>query len=56
MRSFIRNPKDFWSGIMFLAISLVTIIIARTYPVGTAGRMGPGFFPSLLGLYSPSSA
>lgn len=49
MRSFIRNPRDFWSGIMFLAISLATIIIARDYPMGTAGRMGPGFFPTVLG-------
>ncbi len=49
MRSIIRSPKDFWSGIMFLAISLATIIIARDYPMGTAGRMGPGFFPTALG-------
>lgn len=49
MRSFVRNPKDFWSGIMFLAISLATVVIAREYPMGTAGRMGPGFFPAALG-------
>lgn len=49
MRPVIRNPKDFWAGIMFLAISLATVIIARDYPMGSAGRMGPGFFPSLLG-------
>ena len=49
MRSFVRNPKDFWSGIMFLAISLATVVIAQEYPMGTAGRMGPGFFPSVLG-------
>jgi len=49
MRSFIRNPKDFWAGIMFLVISLATVIIAREYPMGTAGKMGPGFFPIMLG-------
>ena len=49
MRTTIRSPKDFWSGIMFLAISIATVVIARDYPMGTAGRMGPGFFPSLLG-------
>ena len=49
MRSFVRNPKDFWSGIMFLAISLATVVIAQEYPMGTAGRMGPGFFPAVLG-------
>jgi len=49
MRSFVRNPKDFWAGIMFLAISLATVVIAQEYPMGSAGRMGPGFFPSVLG-------
>ncbi|MBQ5965150.1 tripartite tricarboxylate transporter TctB family protein [Massilia sp. ZL223] len=49
MRSTIRSPKDFWSGIMFLAISLATVLIAREYPMGTAGQMGPGFFPTMLG-------
>lgn len=49
MPSFIRSPKDFWSGIMFLAIGLATVLIAREYPLGTAGRMGPGYFPTVLG-------
>ncbi|SFV15204.1 tripartite tricarboxylate transporter TctB family protein [Pseudoduganella namucuonensis] len=49
MRSFIRSPKDFWSGIMFLAIGLATVVIARDYPMGDAGRMGPGYFPTVLG-------
>ncbi len=49
MRSYVRSPKDFWSGMMFLAISLATVVIAQDYPMGTAGRMGPGFFPSVLG-------
>jgi hypothetical protein len=49
MRSYIRSPKDFWSGLLFLAISLATVLIARDYPMGSAGRMGPGYFPSLLG-------
>ncbi|OON64082.1 small permease of tripartite tricarboxylate transporter [Massilia sp. KIM] len=46
---FIRSAKDFWSGIMFLAIALSTIVIAQDYPMGSAGRMGPGFFPAMLG-------
>lgn len=49
MRLSIRSPKDFWAGIMFLAISLATVVIAQDYPMGTAGKMGPGFFPSILG-------
>jgi hypothetical protein len=45
----IRSRKDFWSAILFIAISLGTVIIAQDYPMGSAGQMGPGFFPALLG-------
>jgi putative tricarboxylic transport membrane protein len=45
----IRAPKDFWSGIMFLAFAAVALLAARGYSLGTAGRMGPGYFPMLLG-------
>jgi hypothetical protein len=47
--SFIRNPKDFWSGIMFLFFGLATVVIARDYAMGSAGRMGPAYFPTVLG-------
>ncbi|RZI41757.1 tripartite tricarboxylate transporter TctB family protein [Herbaspirillum sp. HC18] len=49
MPSFIRDPKDFWSGIIFIVFGLVAVIIGRDYPMGTAGRMGPAYFPSVLG-------
>jgi hypothetical protein len=45
----IRAPKDFWSGVMFLAFAAVAILTARGYSLGTAARMGPGYFPLLLG-------
>ncbi|MFO1314544.1 MAG: tripartite tricarboxylate transporter TctB family protein [Burkholderiales bacterium] len=45
----IRNPKDFWSGVLFIAFGLAAIVIARDYAMGTAGRMGPGYFPRALG-------
>ena len=44
-----RNSKDFWSGLMLIAIGIATVAIARDYPFGTTLRMGPGYFPSLLG-------
>jgi hypothetical protein len=47
--AFIRHPKDFWSGIIFLCIGLAAVFIGRDYPMGTAGRMGPGYFPTILG-------
>jgi putative tricarboxylic transport membrane protein len=46
----IRAPKDFWSGLMFLAFAAVAMLTARGYSLGTAGRMGPGYFPMLLGI------
>lgn len=45
----IRAPKDFWSGIMFVAFASVALLAARGYSLGSAGRMGPGYFPLLLG-------
>lgn len=49
MASFIHNPKEFWSGVMFLAFGLTAVYIGQDYKLGTAGRMGPGYFPTILG-------
>lgn len=49
MTSFIQDPKEFWSGAIFAAFGLAAVAIGRDYPVGTAGRMGPGYFPIVLG-------
>jgi hypothetical protein len=49
LSSFIRNPKEFWSGVMFTIFGLAAVIIGRDYTMGSAGRMGPGYFPSILG-------
>ena len=46
----IRASKDFWAGIMFLSFAAVAVLAARGYSMGTAGRMGPGYFPMALGL------
>src|SRR5450631_3625938 len=44
------DSKDFWSGIMLIAIGAVAVFMARDYPFGTALRMGAGFFPVVLGV------
>ncbi len=44
------DSKDFWSGVMLIAIGAVAVFIARDYPFGTALRMGAGFFPVVLGV------
>jgi hypothetical protein len=44
------DSKDFWSGVMLIAIGAAAVFIARDYPFGTALRMGAGFFPVVLGV------
>jgi hypothetical protein len=46
--SFIRNPKDFFAGLLFIAFGIGFIWLARDYGFGTARRMGPAFFPIVL--------
>jgi len=43
-----RN-RDFWAGVMLITTGVASLIIARDYPFGSAIRMGPGYFPSVLG-------
>jgi hypothetical protein len=45
----ILRTRDFWGGLMLIAIGIAVIAIARAYPFGTSLRMGPGYFPTLLG-------
>ena len=46
----ITSQEDFWSGIMFIAFGGLAIYIAQDYPFGTAARMGPGYFPTWIGI------
>ena len=48
--SFIRHPKDFYSGLIFIAFGVAAIAIGSNYALGTAARMGPGYFPRILGI------
>jgi hypothetical protein len=47
--SIVRNQKDFYAGAVYLTVGIVAIIVARSYPLGSASRMGPGYFPTILG-------
>lgn len=49
MSSIIRHPRDFWAGILFIVFGGGAVLISSEYPMGTAGRMGPGYFPVVLG-------
>jgi uncharacterized membrane protein len=46
----IRNQRDFGAGIMYMVIGLFFTIVATRYPMGTAAKMGPGYFPFWLGI------
>jgi hypothetical protein len=46
----IRNQRDFGAGIMYMVIGLFFAIVATRYPMGTAAKMGPGYFPFYLGI------
>ncbi len=41
--------KDFWAGVMFMGTGAMAMFIARDYAFGSTLRMGPGYFPSMLG-------
>ena len=45
----IRSQSDFWCGLLFIAIGVVVLAAAGQYRLGTAARMGPAYFPTLLG-------
>jgi len=46
----IKSKKDLYAGIMFIAIGAFFSLWARNYPMGTAVRMGPAYFPTILGV------
>ena len=56
----IGHPRNFWGGVLFIALGLLFAVIAigfkvgdtqllKGYAMGTPARMGPGFFPFYLG-------
>jgi len=50
MKFHIKAPKDFWAGLMFIGFGGFFMIWALThYQMGTAVRMGPAYFPAVLG-------
>jgi len=46
----IRSPKDLLAGLLFMAVGIAAIALATNYTLGTAARMGPGYFPRILGI------
>ena len=46
----IKSQKDFYSGLMFAVVGAAFALGATNYSIGTAARMGPGYFPLVLGI------
>ena len=44
-----RDRKDFNAGVLYIVIGAFFAIFAKNYPMGTAVRMGPAYFPTILG-------
>ena len=45
----IRSPKDFWAGLIFIAIGGGFVLLAQQDRLGDMHRMGPAMFPTLVG-------
>jgi hypothetical protein len=45
----IRNAKDFWTGLIYVFFGATATLVARDYGMGTAVKMGPAYFPTILG-------
>jgi hypothetical protein len=46
----IKSQEDFWAGLMFIGFGIIAIAVSRDYPMGSAMRMGPGYFPTWIGV------
>ena len=46
----IKSQKDFFCGLMFIVVGIAFAWGANNYKFGTGARMGPGYFPLLLGV------
>jgi hypothetical protein len=45
----VKNRKDLYSGLIFMFFGGFFAVVARNYPMGSAVRMGPSYFPTILG-------
>ncbi|MES2582640.1 MAG: tripartite tricarboxylate transporter TctB family protein [Pseudomonadota bacterium] len=46
----IKSQKDFFSGLMFMGAGVAFAWGASSYTIGNGARMGPGYFPLVLGI------
>jgi len=46
----IKSQKNFFSGLMFMCVGVAFAWGASSYTIGNGARMGPGYFPLVLGI------
>jgi len=46
----LRNNRDFIAGLLFVVLGGLAVVFALDFPFGTTMRMGPGYFPTVLGV------
>ena len=46
----IKSQKDFFAGLVYLGVGIAFAVGATNYTIGNGARMGPGYFPLLLGI------
>src|SRR5262245_57618320 len=49
MKLALHNNKDVLTGVLLVFIGVLAVVGARGFPMGSAMRMGPGYFPTILG-------
>ena len=45
----VKNRRDFYAGIMFMLFGITFVGMSQLYTIGSASKMGPGYFPTILG-------
>lgn len=45
----LKNPQDFWAGLLFVGFGAAALWFGQGYAFGSATRMGPGYLPNVLG-------
>lgn len=48
MMKAIRSPQNFWAGAFYIFLGTAALVIGSDYTMGSAARMGPGYFPRVL--------
>lgn len=46
----VKGASDVLAGLLFVGFGVLALYLSRDYPMGTASRMGPGYFPTILGI------